>query len=271
MANLEEKIGEAIVEVGKETVSDLVRPTSKSIGDNIGLLVDGVMGLLGYWGKKQKIKREVYLEDYKKKITENILSIPEDHLIEPPMRIVGPAVEASKYFIEEAYCRDMFAKLIASSCDSSKTRFVHPVFPEIIKQLSPLDAKFLMLFKENRTYPVVELNEELKEGTVSPFSFLLFDLKDNKNRFDYPEQLELTKTVEILIRFGILKKNSAILELNYNYDSFKEHWFYKAILPTLKEGSVLRIVRYRVEPTVLGGDFVRSCLPDIAPVIEGQA
>ena len=101
-----------------------------------------------------------------------------------------------------------------------------------------------MLFKENRTYPVVELNEELKEGTVSPFSFLLFDLKDNKNRFDYPEQLELTKTVEILIRFGILKKNSAILELNYNYDSFKEHWFYKAILPTLKEESVLRMVRY---------------------------
>lgn len=233
MANLEEKIGEAIVEVGKETVSDLVRPTSKSIGDNIGLLVDGVMGWLGYWGKKQKIKREVYLEDYKKKITENILSIPEDHLIEPPMRIVGPAVEASKYFIEEAYCRDMFAKLIASSCDSSKTRFVHPVFPEIIKQLSPLDAKFLMLFKENRTYPVVELNEELKEGTVSPFSFLLFDLKDNKNRFDYPEQLELTKTVEILIRFGILKKNSAILELgvykeeifecNVNYLDFEQY------------------------------------------------
>ena len=58
MANLEEKIGEAIVEVGKETVSDLVRPTSKSIGDNIGLLVDGVMGWLGYWGKKQKIKRD---------------------------------------------------------------------------------------------------------------------------------------------------------------------------------------------------------------------
>lgn len=63
----------------------------------------------------------------------------------------------------------------------------------------------------------------------------------------------------------------ANLELNYNYDSFKEHWFYKAILPTLKEGSVLRMVRYRVEPTILGGDFVRSCLPDIAPVIEGQA
>lgn len=39
MANLEEKIGEAIVEVGKETVSDLVRPTSKSIGvTNISMM-----------------------------------------------------------------------------------------------------------------------------------------------------------------------------------------------------------------------------------------
>lgn len=71
MANLEEKIGEAIVEVGKETVSDLVRPTSKSIGDNIGLLVDGVMGWLGYWGKKQKIKREQSLH----RILEILLTI----------------------------------------------------------------------------------------------------------------------------------------------------------------------------------------------------
>lgn len=31
MANLEEKIGEAIVEVGKETVSDLVRQHQKAL------------------------------------------------------------------------------------------------------------------------------------------------------------------------------------------------------------------------------------------------
>lgn len=37
------------------------------------------------------------------------------------------------------------------------------------------------------------------------------------------------------------------------------------------EKTICLAVRYRVEPTVLGGDFVRSCLPDIAPVIEGQA
>ena len=99
MNDLESKMIEALVDVGKDVTSDLVRPTSKSVGDNIGLLVDGVMGWLGYWGEKQKIKRAVCLEDYKKKITEKVLGIPEQNLIEPPIRLVGPAIEASKFFI----------------------------------------------------------------------------------------------------------------------------------------------------------------------------
>ena len=268
MINFEEKLESALVEVGKETVSDLVRPTSKSIGDNIGLLVDGVMGWLGYWGEKQRIKRTAYLEDYKKKITENIHGIPEDKLIEPPIRIVGPAIEASKYFVEEEYCRDMFAKLIASSCDSSKTKSVHPAFPEIIKQLTPMDAKFLMLFKNNNAYPAAELTEVHKDGKVSPFPNMLFDFKESGVHFDFTEEFELTKTVESLSSFGLLMKNTKVLELNYDYDRFKEHWFYKTILPKLSEDSKVRITKYRIEPTWLGQDFIRSCLPNDTPTIK---
>ena len=44
----------AITEVGKNIAEDLTRPTSKSIGDNLGLLVDGVFGWLGLWGGKTK-------------------------------------------------------------------------------------------------------------------------------------------------------------------------------------------------------------------------
>ena len=208
------------------------------------------------------------VEHYKKKITENILGIPEDTLVEPPMRIVGPAIEASKYFIEEEYCRDMFAKLIASSCDSSKAKSVHPAFPEIIKQLTPLDARFLMLFKKNNTYPAAELTEVHKDGKVTPFPDMLFDFKNSGIHFDFNEQFELTKTVESLSRFGLLIKNTAVLELNYDYASFEEHWFYKAILPKLNEGSTVRVTKYRIELTRLGQDFVCSCLPDDATTIE---
>ena len=114
-----EEIEKNVSELGKNIAEDLLRPTSKSVGDNIGLFVDGVMGWLGYLGEKQRIKRELYIANYKSKIIEKIEKIPGDRLEEPKLRIVGPAIEASKYFIGEEECRDMFANLIASSCDSS--------------------------------------------------------------------------------------------------------------------------------------------------------
>lgn len=46
------------VELGKDVVSDIVRPTSKSIGQTIGYIVDGSFGWLGVWGQKQKIKQK---------------------------------------------------------------------------------------------------------------------------------------------------------------------------------------------------------------------
>ena len=115
---VEEKVTEAIIDVGKNVAEDIVRPTSKSIGENLGLLVDGVMGWLGYWGQKQEIKREAYLADFKKKIAEKVAGIPEEKLNEPKIRIVGPAIEASKFYIEEAEFRELFAELVASACDA---------------------------------------------------------------------------------------------------------------------------------------------------------
>ena len=97
---------------------------------------------------------------------------------------------------------------------------------------------------------------------------MLFDFKNSGIHFDLNEQFELTKTVESLSRFGLLIKNTAVLELNYDYASFEEHWFYKAILPKLNEGSTVRVTKYRIELTRLGQDFVCSCLPDDATTIE---
>lgn len=260
MQNFEEEIAKATAEFGKEVAEDLVRPTSKSVGDNIGLLVDGVMGWLGYWGEKQKIKREVFLQDYKQKISKEILGIPEANIVEPQIRIVGPAIEASKFFIEEEYCREMFAKLIASACDKTKNNSVHPSFPEVIKQLTPIDARFLSAFKDFRTFPVTELTEKHSDEKVTPYPNLLFDLKTQTINFSQYEQLQLTKTVENLNRCGLVKLNSAVWELDYNYDSFKNHWFYQLIEKTVSEGSELRIKKYRLELTELGEEFLKCCI-----------
>ena len=173
MDEMEKELAKAAGTLAKDVAEDLVRPTSKSIGENMGLLVDGVMGWLGYWGQKQQIKRAVHLEEYKKQIAKKIAEIPEENLIEPPVRIVGPAIEASKFFIEETTCREMFAQLIASSCNSAVSGAVHPSFPEIIKQLSPLDARFLGQFTRNYTQTVKRAADNKRryapgEGSIPP-------------------------------------------------------------------------------------------------------
>lgn len=262
MSEIESELAKAAGTVATDVAEDLVRPTSKSVGDNLGLMVDGVMGWLGYWGKKQQIKREIYLENYKKQISKKVAAIPEDKLMEPPIRIVGPAIEASKYFIEETTCRDMFAQLIASACNSDISNAVHPSFPEIIKQLSPLDARFLLLFKKRKTFPVVQLIEQGSHDKVAPYRYLLFDFMNIPNDFTYSDQIDLSKSVDNLIRFGLMLKNSEVIELDYDYGKFKQHWLYTAVQEILPEDSKILIHRYRLELTLLGKDFVKSCIPN---------
>lgn len=108
----------------------------------------------------------------------------------------------------------------------------------------------------------MELTEVHEDGTVSPFLNMLFDFKKSGACFEFVEQLELTKTIESLSRFGLLIKNTTVLELGFEYEEFKEHWFYKAIIPTIKEGSTIRMRKYRIELTQLGLAFVRCCIPD---------
>lgn len=255
---LNDEVTTAALEVGKNVAEDLIRPTSKTIGDNLGLLVDGVMGWLGYWGKKQAIKREVCLTNYKQKIVEKVSNISDEKLQEPQIRIVGPAIEASKFYIEEEEFREMFAELIASACNTDYSNSVHPAFPEIIKQLSHIDVKILEVLSRTKTIPACEIHAISKNQTVSPCPHLLFDFK-TENHFTQDDELLLTESVDNLSRLGVVCKNTRVIELGYDYEQFKEHWLYQAVSIVASPESEIRIIKYRIELTQLGEDFARCC------------
>lgn len=204
---------------------------------------------------------EKYLKDYKERIIKNLEKIPEDDLVEPSIKIIGPAIESSKYYIEDDYCREMFAKLIASSCNTKLNNYTHPCFIEIIKELSTSDAKFLLIFLDNNTYPMVELEEYHNNGIVTPFLLSIIDFKNNDNSFEIEEKLKNSKILDNLLRLRLIRKNSSVLELNYDYNNFKNHPFYKACESTIESDSKIIIKKYRLELTELGKDFVACCIP----------
>lgn len=99
---------------------------------------------------------EPRINNFRDELESKLAKIPKDQLTEPPLNIVGPTLEAAKYHLENEDIRMLFAQLIASSMDSSKQDLVHPSFVEIIKQLSPFDAKILSYIIEN-DYPIASI------------------------------------------------------------------------------------------------------------------
>lgn len=125
----------------------------------VGALMNGVSkgpfeSLAHLWHYVYGYKIDVMVQEKKERHLKNVRllqeelinevqRIPIQNIQEPVTSIVGPALEASKFYIEDEEIRKMFSKLIASSMDSSKNNTTHHAFVEIIKMLSPLDAKNL--------------------------------------------------------------------------------------------------------------------------------
>ena len=115
-----------------------------------------------YLSEKQQLRFGNQLKNFKQELENSTSNIQEENLQEPKMSIVGPALEASKYYFDEKEIRDMFVKLIASSMDSTYNGLVQHSFVEIIKQLSPYDAKLFASF--NMVEPIVTFEKGFDYG-----------------------------------------------------------------------------------------------------------
>jgi hypothetical protein len=138
-------------------LDNAVTPPAKEIGQVLGNLFYLIFSPINYNVEKLKIKHATNLKKYQSNIQDELNKIPEENLTEPPMNIVGPALEASKFYIENEEIRKMFAKLIASSMNVDLINLSHPSFIEIIKQLTLVEANIIKQIATNTFLPYVEL------------------------------------------------------------------------------------------------------------------
>ena len=149
-----------LVLVGAKTVRALVAPLRALV-----------------WGA-EKIE-EIFVPEVEKKLA----NVPEERRISPDLTIAGPAVEALRFTGDQPELRDMFANLLAVSIDVETAKNAHPAFVEIIKQLTPDEARILKHIGSVRAdIPLIDLHRH-QIGTdgykiiVKNFS-LLGDLAD---------------------------------------------------------------------------------------------
>jgi hypothetical protein len=227
-----------------------------------------------YFSEKRKIKYEINLKKFEKELTEKILEIPKENIQEPKESIIGPALEASKYYFDEEEIRNMFANLIASSMDSTYNGLIQHSFVEIIKQLSPLDAKLFKSFKKNN--PIVDLfyKFDFKKSPSLNFEIERSSFSILENLFFSSEILESSRnyiSIENLIKQGLIliDKTQHLVDEEYykHYYSSEQVLYYKNehILkhkPFDKEDGKIELKHCILKLTYLGEIFKEICIKD---------
>lgn len=200
-------------------------------------------------------KHEADVENFKHELLVNISKTPPENVQDPKLKILGPALEASKYYIDEEELRRMFAKIISSSLNSNKNDLIHSSFVEVIKQMDTLDAMILKYIKSlhvgpNFPIPTLQqvINIDEKELIQYPIIFFTDDL------------IEVYKNSASLInlkRLGLIDINYSIQATNdIDYKYLENHDF----ADFLKKSPNTTFKRTSICLTTFGHNFLMCCV-----------
>ena len=171
---LNDEMDKTLAKAAGQALEAPAKEAGKQIAQLIDLIFTPVQAL--------KIWQEAWLNDFKQKVDQKYQQIPDDRLVAPPLNIIGPALEASKYYMATEKMREMFANLVAHACDSEMKSAIHPSFVNILAQISPLEASILSGFRPKKEFRLgmsISLNgKEIPQ--VEP---------QGTGLFSYPEQV----------------------------------------------------------------------------------
>lgn len=185
-------------------------------------------GSIGYrfdlFAQKKKIQMEQDLEKYKEEIANEVIKIPKNNIVDPKLSVVGPALEASKYYIDEEVLRKMFARLIANSMNKTSATNIHPAFVEFIKQMTSIDAHVLNEIHLNgNNIAIVKYREQAVKDGYKDYLTEVPATKDRQEKYK-----EHSAAIINLTRLGLIRYTykEQLLSFDY-YQTFLNSQSYK--------------------------------------------
>lgn len=95
------------------------------------------------------VSRDYFDGKFPEDFAEKVADIPEESLTAPRASVAMPAMQGLGWSLDEPNLKEMYLNLLATAADARRSKDAHPSFAEIIKQLSPEEARLLSaLFPE---------------------------------------------------------------------------------------------------------------------------
>lgn len=233
---------------------DIAQPAAKEVGKNLLVVSKTISMALAplkvlVWGYEQV---EGYLT---KRVAEKLSSIPEEKIVTPDPKIVGPAIEALRYVgaNEDIGIREMYASLIANAMDIDKKDFVHPAYVDVLKNMSSDEALILKYFIGDNTLPMIDVKRKMPTGgtiTIMPmFTNIGAIVNIPATRIN-----AVPKYLTNLIRLGILSSPNGRYLVN---DELYKPLFAQFHFPPEEEENIDYDKCY-IELTPFGRDFIKT-------------
>ncbi|MGN5098250.1 DUF4393 domain-containing protein [Aeromonas veronii] len=243
---------------------DILQPAAKEIGTALQTVAKTVHIALApvsalVWGYDQ-IKEFVST-----RITEKLKDVPPENIISPKLNVAGPALELLKYTGHDKFLREMYANLVAASMNVITTNEAHPAFVDIIKQLTPDEARILKLFTTQSTFPLLDVNKLVTvhghSGTGHIRMLHNFSLIGIKANCERPNDAPIY--IDNLCRLGLAEVLSGIkLFSSKLYEELESSDEINQIKLTHRETSPdsIQIVRGGIKLTEFGNRFCKICI-----------
>jgi len=154
---------EVAKERSKDVYDDTFKSTAQKTGDLLSLIPETFYSALLPL-RKWNLSRETEFIKFRQALEKTVENVPAEKLVAPEPYVAIPALEAVSYSMDREELRDLYANLLAKSMYEDTKDHVHPMFVEIIKQMSPLDARIFKTIMEREENPLIDLIYEREDS-----------------------------------------------------------------------------------------------------------
>lgn len=245
---------------------DIAQPAAREVGKALQTVAKTVNIALTpismlVWGYEQ-------IKDFVcEKVTGRLKDIPPENIVTPAPNVAVPLLDALRYTGYESALCELYANLLAASMDKSMKGGAHPAFVEIIKQLTPDEARLINLFADpHLPFPLLTIRWEHKNPTTERRGGL--DVCTNFSLFASNAGLEYSDQMPVYI--GNLSRLRLI-----EIPEFFEYTT-PGVYQALENASEIKSLKERIESnpdlicvvqkkgikiTDFGKQFIRICVP----------
>lgn len=218
---------ELVAQTAGKTYDDLAHPTAHATGQIVSFIPRTVKVWLGKW-EKWILNGEYAIRETEKLLEEKLKHIPEEKIVEPEPYVAVPAIQQLSYSLDSEELRELYANLLASSMNIDTKGNVHPSFVDIIKQLSPLDAKAIERIKHNQN-PIPIITSRINFEQSKTFTEIVRDYSVGLYPI-YQDVNCLAASLQNLKRLGIINvRYDQVIKPDTVYDVFETDTVYQRI------------------------------------------